>query len=83
MFFVHYYSITVPHMYGMNIGDGFRHLVYHMENWMRYDATIVGWLVGPVFFVFHAGGRHDVVSITAIMSRVLKLQRCHCQIALC
>ena len=36
-------------MYGMNIGDGFRHLVYHMENWMRYDATIAGWLVGPVF----------------------------------
>ena len=49
MFFVQYYSIAVPHMYGMNIGDGFRHLVYCMENWIIYDAMIVGWLVGPVF----------------------------------
>ena len=49
MFFVQYYSIAVPHMYGMNIGDGFRHLVYRMENWIIYDAMIVGWLVGPVF----------------------------------
>lgn len=58
----------MPHIYGINIGDGFRHLVYHMENWMRYDATIVGWLVGPVLLCSVLEG--------AIEGAVLPLPNC-------